>query len=257
ATADGSAVRSASDSTTGGSSGDPADATTGVTIGAGVAINKTDVTNSAVLPAGTIVTSNGATIQAIMNSEHELSASATSGAGGGSVGVAGSLAIEIENIRTIASLEGTLNAGTGSVSITASSDSSSSASALPADSTAAASASSVGIGASVAVVDDTTTASITGTLNGGGSVALAATTEHGLTVHAKTGAAGGDVAVVPSVAIALSNITTVAFVTSGTALSVGAFSASADQSASAKTAAEGDAQGDDAAVGVSLALTIA
>ena len=258
ATADGSAVASATDSTTGGSSGTPSDSSSGVSIGAAVAINYVQVTNLAHLPENGTVTSNGATIEAVMNSEHELGASATSGAGGGSVGIAGSVAIDIERLNTAASLGGTLTAGTGSVAITATSRANSDVSAMPADSTV--SASSVGIGASVAValVDDTTAASIFGTLNGGGNVALAATTEHALDVHAKTGAAGGDVAVVPSVAIALSNITTLAFVTSGTALNIGgAFSASADQSASAKTAAEGDAQGADAAIGVTLALTIA
>ena len=63
----------------------------------------------------------------------------------------------------------------------------------------------------------------------------------------------------PSVAITLSNITTLAFVTeSATALSLGgAFSASADQSASALSSAAGDAQGADAAVGIALGLTIA
>jgi len=67
-------------------------------IGAGVAINYAKIRNEAILPAGASVTANGATIEALMNSEHELGASATSGAGGGAVGIAGSVAIEIENI---------------------------------------------------------------------------------------------------------------------------------------------------------------
>ena len=62
----------------------------------------------------------------------------------------------------------------------------------------------VGIGASVAVglVDDTTTASITGTLIGGSDVTVSAATQHLLDVQSETGAAGGDVAVTPAVAIA-------------------------------------------------------
>src|SRR5205823_14330106 len=74
----------------------------------------------------------------------------------------------------------------------------------------------------------------------------------------KTGAAGGKVAVVPSVAISLSNVTTTATVTAGNALNIaGRFSATADQNASAHTTAQGDAEGSSAAIGVSLALTIA
>ena len=265
ATADGSAVNTSADasapadSSGGGSSDAPSDSSSGVNIGAAVAINYAKIANEAILPAGATVTSNGATIEALMNSEHELGAAATSGAGGGSVSVAGSLAIDIENIATTALIAGTLTAGTGAVAITATSNATSEASALPSDSTT--SASSVGIGASVAlaIVDDTTTALLGGTLNGGGDVTLAAKTEHGVAVHAKTGAAGGKVAIVPSVAIALSTVTTTATVSaSATPLNIGgAFSASADQSASAGTIAEGDAQGASAAIGVSLALTIA
>ena len=212
-------------STADGTGPDPAESCSGATIAAAVAIDKADITNDAVLPAGATVTANGATIHALMHSQHELSANATSGASGGSVGLAGALAIELEDIETIASLSGTLDAGSGDVSIAAASDASSSASALPADGTT--SASSVGIGASVAlgIVDDATTAQIDGALVGGGDVTLSATTVHGLAVHAKTGAAGGDVAIVPSVAIALSNITTTAAVTSGTALAILALSA--------------------------------
>src|SRR5206468_9741943 len=179
-------------------------------------------------------------------------------AGGGAVGVAGSVAIEIENIQTIASLGGRLTAGGGDVSIQASSDSTTSASALPADSTGG--AASVGVGASVVVVlvDDTTTAELIGTLIGGHDLTIAAATTHLGTAHAKTGAAGGKVAVVPSVAIFISNITTLATVGAGTALSIaGAFRASADQNASANTTAEGSAKSAGAAIGVSVALTIA
>jgi hypothetical protein len=117
----------------------------------------------------------------------------------------------------------------------------------------------VGIGASVAValIDDTTTAQLLGTLVGGGNVTIAAGTTHLATTHAKTGASGGKVAVVPSVAIVISNITTLATAGPGNDLSVGAFSVSTDQTASANTTAEGEAKAKTAAIGVSLALTIA
>src|SRR5439155_1581831 len=154
------------------------------------------IRNEAILPAGANVYSVGATIAALMASTHELGASATSGAGGGSVGVAGSVAIDIENIETTARLAGILTAGTGAgadVAITATSHATSDTKALPEESTGGVSgASSVGVGASVAVaiVDDTTTAELTGVLMGGRNVTLAATTSHGMTTHAKTGAAG-------------------------------------------------------------------
>src|SRR6185503_17637920 len=102
-----------------------ASSTSGVNIAAAVAINKADIVNEAILPA------NGTTIHALMASSHELGASAKSGAGGGKVSIAGSVAIDIENIRTTASLAGTLHAGTGNVSIVAASNSSSGVSAVP------------------------------------------------------------------------------------------------------------------------------
>src|SRR6185503_2874147 len=95
ATADGGAVQPSKDGSSSGgagdgtSSGSASDGTpSGVAIGAAVAINKADITNEAVLPAGTTVTATGAAIEAGMASTNELGASATSGAGGGKVGVA-------------------------------------------------------------------------------------------------------------------------------------------------------------------------
>ena len=244
------------------SAGSPSDSSTsGVTIGAAVAINYVRVINEAILPSGATVTADGATLEAVMTDDgtNTLSASATSGAGGGAVGIAGSVAIEIENIQTTARMAGTLTAGSGDVAITATSDSETTTDALP-EGAGVSGVGSVGIGASVAVtiIDDTTTAELTGTLSGGHDLALAASTTHLATTHAKTGASGGKVAVVPSVAIAISDITTTAHVSSGTDLVItGSFSATADQTASAETTAEGDAQGKSAAIGVSLALTIA
>src|SRR5256886_969338 len=116
-----------------------------------------------------------------------------------------------------------------------------------------------GIGASVAlaIVDDTTKAEITGTLDGGNDLTLTANTTHATTTHAKTGAAG-KIAITPSVGITLSNVTTTATVSSGTDLNItGSFDATADQTASASTTAEGSAKAKTAAIGASVALTIA
>ena len=107
------------------------------------------------------------------------------------------------------------------------------------------------------LIDDTTTAELTGTLVGGRNLTIGAATTHLANAHAKTGAAGGKVAVVPSVAIVISNISTYATVDDGSDLSVAAFSVTADQTASATTTAEGDAKGNTAAIGVAVALTIA
>ncbi|HEV8535697.1 MAG TPA: hypothetical protein VGR87_08260, partial [Candidatus Limnocylindria bacterium] len=280
ASADGSAARGPSDASapadSSGGAGAPSDSTSGASIGAGVAINYAKIRNEAILPAGANVTSDGATIEALMRSTHELGASATSGAGGGAVGVAGSVAIDIENTRTSASIIGSLNAGhasgggggAGKVRVKAVSVSKTVVDALPAIAPADGSGSassgvtshSFGVGASVALaaIDDTTTASLTGTLTGATDLSLTAETAHSADVRAKTGAAGGKVAIVPSVAIALSNVTTLATVSTGAPLDMsGGFSASATQAASANTTAEGDAQGGSAAIGVSLALTIA
>src|SRR5207245_5469235 len=91
------------------------------------------IRNEAILPSGATVTANGATIEARMSSTHRLGASAASGAGGGSLSIAGSVAIGIENIETTASLAGTLHAGTGNVVIVAASNASGDGSALPAE----------------------------------------------------------------------------------------------------------------------------
>ena len=232
------------------------------TIGAAVAINRADVTNSATV-AGTV--DGPVTVQALVtssgDSQSDFGATATSGAGGGTVSVAGSFALNIVNLHTTATISGTVNAASGDVSIAAASSSDSSADAraaqAPSDGTAS---TSLGIGASVALalVDDSTTASLTGTVNGGDDLTLTATTVNGAVAHAKTGAAGGNVTIVPSVAITLSNITTSALVSDGIGLSIsGAFSATADQSASAGSSAEGDADGSSAAIGLALGLTIA
>ena len=206
ATADGSAVQAPkdssgpgdssapADSSAGGASGAPADSTSGVSIGVAVAINYVRVTNEARAPPDSTVSANGAAIEALTHSQNASWCVCDKRSRRRRSRIAGSVAIEIENIQTSASLEGWLNAGSGDVSVRAASDSTTSTSALPSDSTGGVSgASSVGIGASVAValVDDTTIARITGTLIGGGRVTIAAGTTHLMTTHAKTGAAGG------------------------------------------------------------------
>ena len=233
----------------------------GTSIGAAVAINYATVTNSATV-AGT---ANGpATVRALVtiagDGRHDFGAAATSGAGGGKVGFAGSLAINIVHLDTHATVTGTVAAGAGSVELRAASNARSVAKALPANG-GVTGASKLGIGASVALnlVDDTTTATVAaGATITGNDLTLRASAAHDMSTDAQTGAAGGGVGVAPAVAIALSNITTPATIDTGAPMTIGgALAASADQTASALTNAEGDAAGASAAIGFSLALTIA
>ena len=59
-------------------------------------------TNQVRIRSPSTITSNGITISATMNSQHEFAANASSGAGDGDVGIAGSVAINIVNISTTA-----------------------------------------------------------------------------------------------------------------------------------------------------------
>ena len=97
----------------------------GTNIGAAIAINLANVTNSATV-AGT---ANGpTTVKALVTStgdgRDDLEAKATAGAGGGSVGIAGSFALNIANLTTDASLApgGTINAGSATVTFLAASN---------------------------------------------------------------------------------------------------------------------------------------
>src|SRR5439155_1197203 len=235
-------------------------APSGTSIGAPVAINYATVTNSATV-AGT---ANGpATVRALVTSSgdgrDDFAATATSGAGGGKVGVAGSLALNIVHLSTEATISGTVAAGSGAIELSAASNARSIAKALPANG-GTNGASKLGIGASVALnlVDDTTTASITGTaVISGRDLTLRASAAHDMSTDAETGASGGGVSIAPAVAVALSNITTTATVAAGTPLdlSTGGFSASADQTAAAHTNAATPAGGVSAAAAIAINIT--
>ena len=153
----------------------------------------------------------------------------------------------------------TVNAGTGDVSIAAASDSSSSTTALPAEAPADSTVSgsgSVGIGASVAVslMDDCIAARRN--LYRCGHLSLIRAPSMLATDAKKAVRDRGPVA--PAVAIAISNVTTQAYLSAGNPLVLtGSATIRATQVASAMTTARGDTEGNDAAVGIALALTIA
>ncbi len=148
-------------------------------------------------------------------------AATTSGAGGGSVGVAGSVSINLVTINTTGAIRSgaSVDAGLGDVSLSAASNSVSTVSALPGVATGG---SSFGLGISFAlsIVNDTTSAGIedTGVLTNAHDLTLAANGQHAMTTDAKTGAAGGGVTIVPSISIAISNITSTANIGTGALL---------------------------------------
>ena len=110
----------------------------GTSIGVGVAINYVRVTNTATVPAGATIASGGAvTVRAGMatGATHAFVASATSGAGGGDIGLAGSVAIDIVRLTTTATVALTADVEAGTtdeVTVEAASTSSMTTSALPA-----------------------------------------------------------------------------------------------------------------------------
>src|SRR6185295_16359610 len=166
-------------------------------IGVGVAINYARMLNTAVIPSTATIDAIGVTVSATMHSQHEFYARASSGAGGGDVGIAGSVAINIVNLQTLAVIPGgaTIDANGGNVSVSAASDSSTGTSALPAEApgdgtvSGVTGAGSVGVGASVAVsiMDDLTVAGIDGTLSGGHNLSVTADTINLMNTDAKTG----------------------------------------------------------------------
>jgi len=193
-------------------------------VGVAVAINFARVDTTATVE-GTVVAGNGLTIKAARTIEdngtpadatddddkHELSALAISGASGGKTTVAFSLGLNIANVTTIGELAatGTATVTGGDVEILAESVGQSTATARPND---PADGGSLGIGASVAlnIVNDRATAQIAdgGTLDltTTGATKLIASGGHSSTTTADAGASGS-VALVPALAIAISNVT--------------------------------------------------
>ena len=75
-------------------------------VGVAVAINVADMENDAIAPTGSTITSEGASIQAVMkdvggDKTHKFAAKATSGGSGGDTGVAGSFALIVLMLPTV------------------------------------------------------------------------------------------------------------------------------------------------------------
>ena len=98
----------------------------------------------------------------------------------------------------------------------------------------------MGAAVAISIVNDRTAASIGdgATLTCADDLTLAADGSHAMATEAKTGASGGGVSIVPSVAVAISNVSSTATIGSGGATSIsGTLTATATLNASALTRA--------------------
>ena len=264
---------SANSDATSKASGSAVDASS-LNIGAAVAITLATVTNEAVVGTDTLVDSHGLSLAASMrnnagDAKHSFDAEATSGAGKGKVGIAGSLALTIANVTTSAELKSNAirgppgdNFNASDVTLSAASSVSSTDKAMASDKDAG----SVGIGAGAAIniVYDTTTASIDdgAVLTGAKNVTLSATDTDATTTYAEAGATesdGATLALAADAAIALPTVITSATIAGGTSqtlIATGAVSITATQTATATTTAKGDASTGDVVLGLALALAV-
>ena len=233
-----------------------------------------DMTNQWVAVAGPVATGTalpadaGTADDLFRAAEHKFGASATSGAGGG-VAVAVSLALNIVNLETIGELTDTADVTLdgGALNLGAASNGASFVEALPKDKVAGG---SLGFGASVAlnIVNDDAIARVAPQASidvlTATSMAIDVRGGHAMSTVAKAGASADGIALVPAVAIAISNIDRFAQVLNdGTAptLTIGGDLRISVDSRPAETGshvrAEGAAEAaGSAAVGVALALNL-
>ncbi|MDP2375510.1 hypothetical protein, partial [Reyranella sp.] len=241
------------------------------TIGAAVAINVVRSVNDATVGAGATVTAGGLVLEAKMtdvdgDTSHAFGASATSGASGGSIGVAGSFALNVADSRGTAQIKDgatvTLS-GTADVNLAAENTS---------DSTVIAKADSkvggsVGVGASVAlnISNATTVAEVSDgvLLAGAHDLLLSAASDNTVTTTAKAGgAAGGSGGIGIGGAISLAVATNTSRAVIGTARAAETLTVSGRLNAEAKhkgvtnTLADGSASGAAAGIGIALGLNV-
>src|SRR6185436_19576382 len=228
-------------------------------LGVAVAINVADMENQALVASGASITSDGASIEALMKGgeKHEFAAKATSGGSGGDTGVAGSFALNIvTDADTQASLASgaTLNAGTGPVTLKAQNTTESIVEAK-----ASAEAGNTGVGVSVGInvaVENDTRAAIDGKLAGGADVTLEADGSHVVnTTVVAGGLSKGGTGVGGAIAITVADNATEARIASGDALDVsGKVEVSAEHHGASATTADGKGAGG-TAVGAAIALS--
>lgn len=215
ATSDGQAVKGADGGTS------------QVGIGVAVSVNVVKEINTAYLGAAVHAGAgfNVRALQAAGAATDNFLASATSGAGGSKVGIAGSVALNIVTLNTTARVAGgaAVLLGAGASTVQAANAVSATAKAIPSDE--GVTGGQVGVGASFAMnlITTTTVAEVQNgaTLTAGTGLAVSATSGLDTTTEAAAGAAGG-IAVDASVALALLNQTTEARIGAGNALTMGA-----------------------------------
>ena len=183
-----------------------------VGVGAAVAVNTVDVTNHAVVDDNSIVDAPGLTLSALMkdvdgDAIHTFSADTVSGAGDGDIGVAGSVAIELVNTDTQATLrQGTDITLAGSpLVLNSEAITSSTSTAIPEGD--GGEGTDVGVGASVALnrVDNVVRAEVQDEVSFSGtarSLSMTATGDHTIMTDAQNGAAG-DVGIGAAVAVVI------------------------------------------------------
>ncbi|MCP5145111.1 MAG: leukotoxin LktA family filamentous adhesin [Gammaproteobacteria bacterium] len=243
---------------------------TRVGVGAAVALNVGVSTNLAIISDDASVRAAGIALNAITpaGQANDFGAEATSGAGAQTVGVAGSLAVNVIVNQSIATLEGDKdNDGTaasvdvegGDLELTATNTSNSE---VKATSDVSADGAAAGVGASIGLnvvvnnaIADVEDKAVVVDVN---DVSLSATGEHTATTEVEGGAAGAKVSVTPVLGVTLAFDQTRARIgSSATALTAtGDVSLTVTHSNETETKAEGKAQGD-VAVGASLSATLA
>ncbi|AZO95863.1 hypothetical protein [Halocella sp. SP3-1] len=247
--------------------GSAVDSTTNVGVGAAVAVNKATSTNTAYLGNGTHEV-NGLTVEAIMNNtgtdtEPEktgvFTAEATSGAGAGNVGVAGSLGLNLidNSSQALVNSGASTTLNNNDLNLRAENNSISIAAALPDGD--GATGDSVGVGASVAmnIVNNSALAQV---LDGAviidaGNVEISASGNHEIETVAEAGAAGG-IATTPVVALStVDNISTASLGIGDLLSMTGNLNVTADNQGSVTTEAIGNTEGN-VAVGASAAVTV-
>ncbi|MDZ4169925.1 MAG: hypothetical protein U1E26_09780 [Coriobacteriia bacterium] len=237
-------------------------ATAPASVGAAVALNLANVTNEAVIGHRATVNAQGVRLTAMMadvsgDRTHAASAETTSGAGGGKVGFAGSLPVNIVFNHTRAVIESgaVVACTTGDVILTAESYQSDEASAT------SNAMGKTGIGAAVAtnVLLSDTRAEIEddAVITGGGDYAINAVSGHWVWTATEAGATGGT-AISPSVAVAVViDKTTARLGRSATGLSAtGNVTVASKHSAQIDTVADGNAKSAGIAVGAAVGVNV-
>ena len=224
-------------------------------VGVGVAINVITPSVNALLGGNADVDGNHINVKALVP-ESKFEATATSGASGSHVGVAGSLAISVAVVSADATVAGTVEANGADVAVTAESTTRSKA---VAKAKVDGGGDATGVGASVAIniADNDTHAELSNNavLTGANDLTLSAKSDHDMVTEAKGGAAGGT-AVTPVVAVSIATYDTRATLGTGSALTVGGdLSVNAEHEIAVNTLADGEAAGSTAAVGAAIAFT--